>query len=78
MRSRVSENRARLGNRGSHGSRRRQSQAEVLRLAGRTEDADLDVREAIRAAEQNGNLVGARLGRDALAAGVDRPAASST
>jgi class 3 adenylate cyclase/tetratricopeptide (TPR) repeat protein len=54
------------------------SRAEVLRLAGRTEDADVAVREAIRAAEQKGNLVGARLARDALAAGVDRPAASST
>src|SRR6187200_1235599 len=40
------------------------SQAEVLRLAGRTEDADVAVREAIRAAEQKGNLVGARLARD--------------
>ena len=44
------------------------SQAEVLRFAGRMREADAAVHEAIRAAEQKGNLVAARLGREALQA----------
>jgi class 3 adenylate cyclase/tetratricopeptide (TPR) repeat protein len=54
------------------------SQAEVLRLAGQTEDAETAVDEATRAAEQKGNLAGAQLARDALLALVEPPAASST
>jgi tetratricopeptide (TPR) repeat protein len=51
------------------------SRAEVLRLAGRRADADAAARDAIRVAEQKGNLVGARLGREALQSQVDTPAA---
>jgi tetratricopeptide (TPR) repeat protein len=54
------------------------SQAEVLRRAGRAQDADGAIRAAISAAEQKGNLVAARLGREALGADIDRSAASST
>jgi class 3 adenylate cyclase/tetratricopeptide (TPR) repeat protein len=43
------------------------SRAEVLRLAGRDADAGTAVQQAIRAAEQKGNLVAARLSREALA-----------
>ena len=43
------------------------SQAEVLRLAGRTADADAALRQATQVAEQKGNLVAARLSREALA-----------
>jgi class 3 adenylate cyclase len=42
------------------------SQAEVCRLAGRTTEAQTALHEAIRAAEQKENLVGARLAREAL------------
>jgi len=42
------------------------SQAEVCRLAGRTTEAQTALHEAIRAAQQKGNLVGARLAREAL------------
>ena len=42
------------------------SRAEVLRLAGRDADAGTAVQQAIRAAEQKGNLVAARLSREAL------------
>jgi class 3 adenylate cyclase/tetratricopeptide (TPR) repeat protein len=44
------------------------SQAEVLRLAGRATQAEAALQEAIAVAEQKGNLVGARLGREALQA----------
>ena len=43
------------------------SRAEVLRLAGRDTDAGTAVQQAIRAAQQKGNLVAARLSREALA-----------
>jgi class 3 adenylate cyclase/tetratricopeptide (TPR) repeat protein len=42
------------------------SEAEVLRLAGRIEEARADLHGAILAAEQKGNLVGARLARETL------------
>ena len=44
----------------------RMSQAEVFRLAGRASDAEAAAREAVRLAELKGNLVGARLAREAL------------
>jgi len=44
------------------------SQAEVLRLAGRSEDAKAALSEAIRLGERKRNLVGARLAREALQA----------
>jgi class 3 adenylate cyclase/tetratricopeptide (TPR) repeat protein len=43
------------------------SAAEVLRLAGQIDEAEAALHEAIRAAEQKGNLVGAQRGREALA-----------
>jgi ATP/maltotriose-dependent transcriptional regulator MalT len=43
------------------------SQAEVLRAAGRPLEAEAALRGALRAAEQKGNVVAARLSRDALA-----------
>jgi class 3 adenylate cyclase/tetratricopeptide (TPR) repeat protein len=42
------------------------SRAEVLRLAGQAEQAETAVHEAIHAAERKGNLVAARLSREAL------------
>jgi hypothetical protein len=42
------------------------SKAEVLRLAGQAEQAQSAVHDAIRAAERKGNLVAARLSREAL------------
>jgi hypothetical protein len=42
------------------------SRAEVLRLAGQAEQAEAAVHEAIHAAERKGNLVAARLSREAL------------
>jgi tetratricopeptide (TPR) repeat protein len=45
------------------------SQAEVFRLAGRAADAEAAAREAVRLAELKGNLVGARLAREALEGG---------
>ena len=42
------------------------SQAEVARLAGRTADADAVLHQATHVAEQKGNLVAARLSREAL------------
>jgi hypothetical protein len=42
------------------------SRAEVLRCAERNADAETAVQQAIRAAEQKGNLVAARLSREAL------------
>jgi ATP/maltotriose-dependent transcriptional regulator MalT len=42
------------------------SAAEVLGLAGREAEAEAALREAIRAAEQKGNVVGARLALEAL------------
>jgi tetratricopeptide (TPR) repeat protein len=50
------------------------SQAEVLRLAGRTAEAKKALHEAIRAAEQKENVVGGRLGREALHGLVEPPA----
>jgi tetratricopeptide (TPR) repeat protein len=44
------------------------SEAEVLRLAGRIGEAQTALHEAVRAAEQKGNPVGARLAREALQA----------
>jgi ATP/maltotriose-dependent transcriptional regulator MalT len=41
------------------------SQAEVLRLAGRTGEAEVALGEAIRVAEQKGNPAAAQVGRDA-------------
>jgi hypothetical protein len=38
--------------------------AETLALAGRRADADAAAHAAVRVAEQRGNLVGARLGRE--------------
>jgi class 3 adenylate cyclase/tetratricopeptide (TPR) repeat protein len=43
------------------------SQAEVLALAGQPEHAEAALHEAIRIAEQQGNLAAARIGREALA-----------
>jgi class 3 adenylate cyclase/tetratricopeptide (TPR) repeat protein len=54
------------------------SQAEVLRLAGGTGEAEDALGEAIRIAEQKGNVVGARLGREALHGLVKPPEPSST
>jgi tetratricopeptide (TPR) repeat protein len=54
------------------------SRAEVLRLAGRTEDAEAAVHEAIRIAEEKENVAGVKLGRDALRALAEPPAAPST
>jgi hypothetical protein len=54
------------------------SQAEVLRLAGRMAEAETAVHEAIRAAEQKENLVGAQFAREALRGLLEPPAASST
>jgi class 3 adenylate cyclase/DNA-binding winged helix-turn-helix (wHTH) protein len=52
------------------------SHAEVLRIAGRIEDADAAVHEAIHAAEQKGNLVGVeRARRGALPSARAAPAA---
>jgi class 3 adenylate cyclase/tetratricopeptide (TPR) repeat protein len=51
------------------------SQAEVLRLAGRTTEAEAALRAAIRAAERKQNLVGAQRGREALERLLDPPAA---
>jgi class 3 adenylate cyclase/tetratricopeptide (TPR) repeat protein len=51
------------------------SQAQVLRLAGRTTQAETALREAIRAAEQKQNLVGARRGREALETLLEPPPA---
>jgi tetratricopeptide (TPR) repeat protein len=51
------------------------SQAEVLRLAGRTTEAETALRAAIRAAERKQNLVGAQRGREALERLLDPPAA---
>jgi class 3 adenylate cyclase/tetratricopeptide (TPR) repeat protein len=42
------------------------NQAEVLQIARRIADAETALHEAVRVAEQKGNLVGARLGREAL------------
>ena len=44
------------------------SRAEVFRLAGCAVDAEAAAREAVRVAERKGNLVGARLAREALEA----------
>ena len=54
------------------------SQAEVRRLAGRMAEAETAVHEAIRAAEQKENLVGAQFAREALRGLLEPPAASST
>jgi class 3 adenylate cyclase/tetratricopeptide (TPR) repeat protein len=54
------------------------SEAEVLRLAGRIGEAEAALHEAVRAAELKGNLVGARLGREALKGLLGPPAASSS
>jgi hypothetical protein len=42
------------------------SQAEVLALAGQAERAEAALHEAIRTAEQQGNLAAAQIGREAL------------
>lgn len=50
-------------------------QAEVLRLAGQTTQAKTALQEAISAAEQKQNLVGARRGRETLEGLLEPPAA---
>jgi hypothetical protein len=42
------------------------SAAEVLRLGGQIDEAEAALDEAVRVAEQKGNLVGARRAREAL------------
>jgi class 3 adenylate cyclase/tetratricopeptide (TPR) repeat protein len=54
------------------------SGAEVLELAGRTADAEAAAREAVRVAERKGNLVGARLGREAAERILEPPAAPTS
>jgi ATP/maltotriose-dependent transcriptional regulator MalT len=53
------------------------SHAEVLRIAHRIDEAEVAVREAIRAAERKGNVVGAQLGREALHVLLEPPGAPS-
>jgi class 3 adenylate cyclase/tetratricopeptide (TPR) repeat protein len=54
------------------------SRAEVHGLAGRTAEGEAAAHEAVRVAEQKGNLVGARLGREALQGLLDPQAPSNT
>jgi class 3 adenylate cyclase/tetratricopeptide (TPR) repeat protein len=54
------------------------SQAEVLRLAGRTAEAEAALHEAKRIAERKQNVVGARLAGEALHDPAEPPAVSST